>query len=118
MPPDSALLASCCAEQSRGERTLLELVTDEHVAEHGEMRKHRIALEYDAAVGAGLGGKRFAIEQHRALRRPLLAEDQPQEGALAGAGGTDHRQKSARRDLDVDALEHDLRTVFDPDIAK
>jgi hypothetical protein len=82
------------------------------------MREHRIALEHDAAVGAGFGRKRLAVEQHYALRRPLLAEDQPQEGALAGAGGADHRKKAAGRDLEVDAFEHDLRTVFDPDIAE
>src|SRR3984957_4123847 len=106
------------AEQSRRQRALLEFVADQHVAEHGEMRKHRIALEHDAAVGAGFGWKRLAIEQHLSLRGPFLAEDQAQESALAGAGGSDHRKKGAGRDLYVDALQHDLRTVFDPDIAK
>src|SRR5205823_6205940 len=103
------------AEQPRRERTLLELVADQHVAEHGEMRKYRIALEHDASIGAGFGWKRLAIEQHCPLRGPLLAKDQPQEGALAGTGGANHRKKAAGGDLYVEALEHDLRTVFDPD---
>src|SRR6202035_1540682 len=85
---------------------------------HGEMRQRRIALEHDATVGAGLGRKRLAVEQHSTPRRPLLAADQAQEGPLAGARGAHHRNKAAGRDLDVDAFQHDLRTVFDPDVAE
>src|SRR3954453_4605216 len=106
----------CAAEQPRSKGALLELVTKQHVAEHGEMRKHRIALENNSAVGTGLRGKRFAVEQHRALRWAFLAQDQPQERALARAGRPDHRKETAGRDLDIDAFEHDLRTVLDPDV--
>src|SRR3979411_262757 len=90
------------AEQPSGEGTLLEFVADQHVAEHGKMRKYRIALEYDAPVGAGFGRKRLALEQTRALRGPLLPQDQPQERALAGARRANHRKKAARRNLEID----------------
>ena len=40
-----------------------ELVGDEQVAEHGQVREHRVALEHDAAIGAGLVGQGLAVEQ-------------------------------------------------------
>ena len=111
-------LAARNSGQPRHDRTLLEFVADQHVAEHGEMRKHRVALEHHAAIRPGLGGKRRAVEQHFALRRPFLAEDEPQERALARSGRTDHRQEAAALQFDVDALQHDLVAVLDPDVAK
>src|SRR5579872_7451478 len=77
-------LAPGPAKQARGEGALGEFVAEQDIAEHGEMRKHRVALEYDPSVGPRFGGKWLAVEQDAALRRPLLAEDQMQEGALAG----------------------------------
>ena len=106
------------AEQPRRERARRELIAEQHIAEHGQMREHRIALEHDAAVGPRLGRKRLAVEQHGALARPLLAEDQPQERALSRAGRTDDRQEGAGGDLEIDALEHDLVAVLDPDVAE
>jgi hypothetical protein len=94
-----------------------ELEADQHVAEHAEMGKHRIALKHDAAVGPGLGRQRHAVEQDLSAGRRLLAEDQPQERAFSRARRPDHRQKRAGRDLEVDALEHDLVAVLDPDVA-
>ena len=95
-----------------------ELEGDEHIAEHGQVREDRIALEDDAAVGAGLGREGLAVDQDAAARRPLLAEDQAQERALAGAGRADHRKERAVGDVEIDALEHDLVAIFDPDVAE
>src|SRR5437879_5952235 len=81
--------ASRCPEQPRCQWPLGELVTDQHIAEHREMRKHRIALEHDAAVRARLGGKRLAVEQDGPLRWAFLPKDQAKERAFARARGTD-----------------------------
>ena len=80
------------------------------------MRKHRVALEHHAAVGAGLGGELFAIDQDLPARGPLLAEQQAQEGGLAATGRPDQRHERARRDLEADAFQHDLVAVFLPDV--
>ena len=90
---------------------------DQHVAKHSQVREHRIALEHDAAVGPRLVRQRRAVEEDVAARRPLLSEDQPQERALAASRGADHRDEGAGRDLEIDALEHDLVAVFDPHVA-
>ena len=52
-----------------------------------------------------ISAKRGKFEQDFSARRRLLAEDQAQERALAGARRPDHRQEGAGRDLEVDALE-------------
>ena len=82
------------------------------------MREDRIALEDDAAIGAGLGRQRLAADQDLAARRPLLAEDEAKEGALAGPGRADHGDESPGGDVEIDALEDDLVAIFDPDVAE
>ncbi len=82
------------------------------------MRKHRVALEHDAAIRSGFGGNGLSIEQDATLRRPLLTENQTQKGALAGPGRTDDREEGSGGDLEIDALEDDLIAIFDPDVAK
>src|SRR5262245_56109325 len=67
-----------------------ELEADQHIAEHGQMREYRVALKDDAAIGAGLVGEGLAVEEDGAAGRPLLAEDEAEEGALARAGRPDH----------------------------
>src|SRR5258707_239080 len=49
--------------------------------------------------------------------RPRLAEHQAEEGARAGAGGADHGDESAGRDVEIDALQHHLLVVLDPDVS-
>ncbi len=110
-------LAPRRATQARQHRTFGELVADQHVAEHGEVREHRVALEHDAAVRPRLVRQRRAVEQHRAAGRPLLPEHHAQERALAAARRADDGDEGAGRDLDIDALEHDLVAVFDPHVA-
>ena len=104
------------AGQAREIAAAGELEGDQHVAQHGEMREHRIALEHDAAVRPRLVRHRHAIEQQRPARRPLLSEHHAQERALAAARRTDDRDEGAGRDLDIDPLQHDLVAVFDPHV--
>ena len=59
------------------------------------MREDRIALEDDAPVRARLGGEALAVEIDGAARRGFLAENEPQEGALAGAGRADDGDEGA-----------------------
>src|SRR3546814_5050750 len=57
--------AALCPEQPRGEGRLRALEPEQRVVERGEMRKHRIALEYDAAIRPAFGGERRAVEPDR-----------------------------------------------------
>ena len=82
------------------------------------MRKHRVALEDDAAVEIGLGLQRLAVEQDGAARRLLLAEQHAQERRLAAAGGPDQGHEGARLDLEIDLLEHDVVAVLLPDLVE
>ena len=70
-----------------------ELVADQHVAKHGQMRKYRIALEYDAAIGAGLGRKRLWARAYsqRGRRDEHVLASPPREsrGALPSRLGYD-----------------------------
>src|SRR5712691_10454804 len=108
------MLALCDGFTSRSAGELaknfagLEFIGDQHITQHGEVRKHRIALKHDTAIRSRLGRQQRAIKQNSAARRLLLPEDQAQERALAGAGRADHGKESARGNLKIDALEHDL----------
>jgi hypothetical protein len=85
------------------------------VPQDRQMRKHRIALEHDAAIRVRIRREERAVEQDRATRVGFLAQRNPQEAALAGAGRADDRDEGARRCRDS-PLEHDLVAIFDPDI--
>ena len=71
--------AALGAEQPAEAARRLELAADHHVAEHRQMRKHRIALEHHAAVGVGLGLQRLAVE-----RGWCRASAAPRRAACAG----------------------------------
>src|SRR5215467_3825145 len=61
------------AGEPRQQAAAGKLERDQHIAEHREMRKHRIALEHDAAVRPRLSRQRLAVDQDRATRGTLLA---------------------------------------------
>src|SRR5262245_1562201 len=82
--------APSLAHEPRGEWTPLELKPDQHIAEHGQMRKNRIALKHDSAVWAWLRRKGFSVEQYLALRGPFLPKNEPQKRALARARRADN----------------------------
>ena len=104
MPPESALgyLSRCAASPTSSIRLSLSSIAarraapvrrdrqrlpanskrDQHIAQHGQMREHRIALEHDAAIRPGLVRHRRAVEQQRPARRPLLSEHHAQECVL------------------------------------
>jgi len=58
------------------------------------MRKHRIALKDDAAVGTGFAGQRLAVQQQFAVARGFLPEQHTQKRAFAAAGGATIVQNS------------------------
>src|SRR6202030_1961579 len=85
------------------------------------MRKQVERLEHHADVGSQ--AIEFGIAQHAAaINEPLAANlngaaighlqsvAATQEGALVGAGGTDHHADLRGHDVEVDALEHRYET--------
>src|SRR3569623_3741587 len=81
------------------------------------MRKPRIALKDDAAVGAGFAGQRLAVQQQFATARGFLPEQHAQKRAFAAAGGADDGAELGTRDGEIAALENPLVAVFLPEIA-
>src|SRR5690606_23827806 len=60
--------------------------------------------------------QRLAGQEDLALARPLLAQQQAQEGRFATAGGSYKRAELALTHDQAEALQDDLVTVFLPDI--
>ena len=109
--------AAGVAKQPAKKPARLEFQPQHDIAEHGEMRKHRIALEHDAAVWPGFQRDRHALHLDGAARRTLLRQQHFEKGGLAAARWSDQRHESPRRDLQVDAFQHHPVVIFLPDIA-
>ena len=79
------------------------------VLRHGEMAEQRVVLEHEAdtSVAHGKPGGVLLAEQDAPGGRRLEPGDQPQEGRLARARRAEQRQKLARLDVEVDALDRD-----------
>ena len=77
------------------------------VVDHGHVREQRVVLEHrgEVALERRQRGHVLAVELDRALGGLLEPADQPEHGGLAGAGGTEHREELALRDLEVDAVD-------------
>src|SRR5215471_3965995 len=78
-----------------------------HIVEHAHVPKQGVVLEHEADAPV-LDRKRprvLAVECERALAHRLEPGDEAQERGLAGARGSEQRQKLARRDAEIDALE-------------
>ena len=110
--------AAARAEQTAKHRCGRAFEAEQHIADHRQMRKDRIALEHNAAIGAAFGAHRFAIEQDLAAAGGFLPQDQPQKGAFARARRSDHRDEGAGGDGQINPFEHNFGAVFDPDIAQ
>ena len=82
------------------------------------MRKHRIALEHHAAIAVALRLERGAVERDGPARRRILPQYHAQQAALARTRWPDDRDECAFLDLEIDAFEHDLVAIFDPDVAQ
>src|SRR4249920_2393678 len=91
-------------------RAVGQLSAEHHVADYGQVRKQRVALEDDAAAGVRRTDV-LAFEQDLSGIRPLFAEDLPQQRRLAATAGADHRAKFALRDREVDIVEHALAAI-------
>jgi len=105
------------SEQASSKTGPLELAPEHDIAEHGQMREHRIALEHHPALRCGLAGERHSVEQQRSTGRPFLAEQHAQKRGLAAAGGADQGDETVRLDFEIDPLEHDPVIVLLPEIA-
>ena len=55
------------------------------------------------------GGQRRAVQAHLAPRGRLQTREQAQQRALAAAAAADDRHEVARRDLEIDTLQHRTR---------
>ena len=92
-------LAPRLAPKRRARSASPRIPSDDHVAEHRQMREHRVALEHDAAVGSARR-QRLAVDEDASARRRLLAEQHAQERRLAAARGSDKGDEGVRRDLE------------------
>ena len=99
-----ALAAEGAAKQAR----TAQFQAQEHVAEHGEMGKHGVALEDHAAIAVWFRRQRLAGQLDHALARRDFAKQQAQEGGLAAAGSADDGHEFAGLDGQMDVLQHDL----------
>ena len=106
--------AALSSEQPAEAAGHFKLAADDDIVDRGQMRKHRVALENDAAVEIRLRLQRLVFQKDRAARRLLLAEKHTQEGRLAASRGPDQDQEGARLDLEIDLLEHDMVAVLLP----
>ena len=66
----------------------------------------------------------MAVEQHAALLGVVQPREQPGDGALARAGGADEGERLARRDVQVEPVEHEAVALVaeadavEPDVAR
>ena len=104
------------AEQSAEQRRARQFQAQGDVVQYGQVREHRVALEYHAPAGVGLGGQGLAVQEDLATAGRFLAQQQAQEGGLAAAGGADQGAELAFVDGQVEAFEHHLIAVFLPDV--
>ena len=104
-------------EGSPEEPGLAELQAEQHVAEHGQVWKHRVALEHDAAVRAGFRHKPLPGDLDHALAGFDLAEQHAQKRGLAAARSADDGHELVLVDLEPDVLEHRLARVALPHVA-
>ena len=104
------------AEEAAGERGHLQLEAEQHVLDARQMREDGVALEDDAAIGAGLGRQRLAVEGDRPAGRLLGAQQQAKEGALAAARGTHHGDEGALGHGQIDVLQDRLAVVALPEM--
>ena len=99
------------AEEPAPETRGAQLQRQDEVLHHRQVREDRIALEDHAAVGRRFPGQRHAVQLDLAAARPLLAEQQAQEGGLAAAAGPDDGAELLRFDLQIDPFQHGLPAV-------
>src|SRR5262245_19976534 len=78
------------------------------------MREQRVALEDDAAIGAGLRRDGFAVDQQFTARRLIDTEQHAQERRLAPARRADDGDELTIGDVQVQIFEHDLLAVLLP----
>ena len=88
------------------------------VAEHRHVRPERVGLEHHRDVALLRGEVRdiAAGEPDGAGRGLLEAGDGAQERGLAAAGRAEDRDELARRDGEVDAMQHRRRAVADVEV--
>ncbi len=85
-----------------------------HVFQRGEFRQQVVELvdeaqrlvAQQATRGVRQGRHALAGDEHLTCGRHIEATQQVQQGALAGAGGTDDRHRFAGIDLQVQPIEH------------
>src|SRR5215471_9192545 len=87
---------------ARGDALALEAI--DHVAEHGAPGQQRGVLEYDRAVGSGLG-HHLSFHKNAARGRGDQAVDHRQERSLAAARRADDRDELAVHHRKVHAVE-------------
>src|SRR5690606_38392953 len=82
------------------------VLADRLVRQQAEVLEHRAQLAPDLRhLPVGDTGEILAQDVHLAVAGPLLAEDQPQEGGLSGAGGPHEEHELALLDLQGDVTE-------------
>ncbi len=87
----------------------------------GHVRKQRVVLEHDADAAPARREMidHVVVEKHPALGLPDEAGNDPQQGRLAAAGGSQQRHQFAAGDIEVDIADGDkigeaVRDVLEP----
>src|SRR5450755_4241151 len=80
------------------------------------MRKQRIALEHDAAVGAGFGRQWLAIDEKLPAARCLHPQQHLEKRGLAASRGADNGNELVIADMQVHVLEHHLIAELLPQV--
>ncbi len=109
-------LLALAAEQVTGQPALGKADRRHDVLQHGHVREHRVLLKHDAAIRAGFGGNRLAVEQQLAAGGRLGAQQHFQKGALAAAGGADQGDELAFLHVDIQALQYHVVAVALADV--
>src|SRR5580658_3914989 len=78
------------------------------------MRKQRVALEHDPAIGSGFRGQWFAVDEKFAAARNLDSQQHPEERRLAASRRPHDGHKLMIADVQVHIFEHDLIAEFLP----
>ena len=94
------------AEDAAKRPARTEILDQQQVLEGGQMRKHRIALEDNAALRRRLRHDRPVADDDHAPALLFLAEQDAQECRFSAAACADQRQEFARLGGDVDPLQH------------
>ncbi len=95
-----------------------KLGAKQDVAQHGQVRKDRVALEHHATVGAGFGREGGAVEGDGALRgASLRPRSILRKVVLPQPDGPTRATKARGAMVEVDAFQHDLVAEFLPEVA-